>query len=133
MAAYEGAASSLLEALAAIGAAAGGIDPDAPLILVGGGARGRSWREVVGRLSGRSILVPDADELVAIGAAVQATAVLRGEDVVDVAGRWRTDAGTLLDPVQVDERRLEAIRAVRDAVAGAAALSGAHPAAATGP
>jgi xylulokinase len=69
---------------------------------------------VVGRLTGRAIAIPDAGELVAIGAAVQATAVLRGEDSAAVARRWDSAAGTRLDPVLVDHVRLERVRAVLD-------------------
>jgi xylulokinase len=123
MAAYEGAALSLLDAIEAIDAQSGGIDPSAPLILIGGGARGATWREVFGRLSGRPLLVPDADELVALGAAVQATAVWRDEDPVAVARRWGTQAGQSLEPVERDEDRLAAIRAVRDAVMNEPALT----------
>lgn len=127
MAAYEGAVASLLDALDAIGDAAGGLDPGAPIILVGGGARGLTWRDVARRLSGRPVLIPDADELVAIGAAVQATAVWRDESPATVARRWRTDAGTLHEPLPADDGRLREIRAVRDAVSAAKALSGSHP------
>ena len=124
MAAYEGAALSLLEALDAIGTSAGGLDPDAPLILVGGGSRGATWREVVGRLSGRPLVIPDLEEAVAVGAAVQATAVARDESPVGVARRWRTDAGTSLEPRAIDEPRLAEIRAVRAALTGGAPLPG---------
>lgn len=110
MAAYEGAVASLLVAFDAIDAAVGGLDRAAPLLLIGGGARGRTWREVVARLTGRAIQIPAAGELVAIGAAVQATAVLRGEPPSEVAARWGGAAGTLLDPVPVDEERLARIR-----------------------
>ena len=116
MAAYEGAVASLLEALASIGEAAGGMDDDAPIILIGGGARGRTWRDVVRRLSGRPVLIPNAEELVALGAAVQATAIWRGEPPAAVARRWHTDAGTLLDPLPRDDERLARIRAIRDVV-----------------
>jgi xylulokinase len=110
MAAYEGAVASLLVAFDAIGEAVGGLDASAPLLLIGGGARGRTWREVVGRLTGRAIQVPDAGELVAIGAAVQATAVLRREAPGEVAARWGNAAGILLEAVPVDEERLARIR-----------------------
>ena len=110
MAAYEGAVASLLVAFDAIGEAVGGLDPAAPLLLIGGGARGRTWRSVVGRLTGRAIQVPEAGELVAIGAAVQATAVLRGEAPDAVAARWDGAAGTLLEPVPIDQDRLARIR-----------------------
>lgn len=112
MAAYEGAVASLLMAFDAIGEAVGGLDPAAPLMLVGGGARGQTWRSVVRRLTGRTIQVPDNAELVAVGAAVQAAAVLRGEAPADVARRWGGSAGILLDPTPVDDERLSRIRAV---------------------
>lgn len=114
MAAYEGAVTSLLVAFDAIAEAVGGLDQAAPLMLIGGGARGRAWREAVGRLTGRAIAVPDAGELVAIGAAVQAAAVARGEDPAMVAHRWGSAAGTRLEPVPIDHVRLERVRAVVD-------------------
>jgi xylulokinase len=112
MAAYEGAVVSLLVAFDAIDEAVGGLDPAAPLLLIGGGARGRTWRTVVRRLTGRAIQVPEASELVAIGAAVQATAVLRGEALSEVAARWDGARGILLEPVPVDHERLARIRAL---------------------
>jgi xylulokinase len=112
MAAYEGAVASLLIAFDAIGDAVGGLDPDAPMLLIGGGARGRTWRSVVGRLTGRAVQVPDAAELVAIGAAAQATAILRGEPPEAVATRWGGAAGPLFDPVAIDDERLARIRAL---------------------
>ena len=124
MATYEGAVASLLEALDAIDVAAGGLDASAPLVLVGGGARGGTWRDVVRRLSGRPILIPEATELVALGAAVQATAIWRGESPADVARRWGTASGTLLDPLPRDDDRLAAIRSVRNAVVGDLTLAG---------
>ena len=124
MAAYEGAAGSLLEALDAIATQSGGLDPAAPLMVVGGGARGRTWIEVVRRLSGRPVLVPDAEELVAIGAAVQAAAIDGGEDPAAVAARWETSAGTRLDAVPRDDERMARIRALSAAVAGTPALAG---------
>ena len=124
MAAYEGAAVSLLDAIEAIAAQSGGMDPEAPLILIGGGARGRTWRSVFARLSGRPLLIPDAEELVALGAAVQATAVWRGEDPVEVAQRWGTQSGARLDAVTREDATLAQIRATREAVAASPVLSG---------
>jgi len=125
MAAYEGAIASLLEALEAIGDAMGGLDPAAPLVLVGGGAQGRTWRDVVRRLSGRPVLIPALEELVAVGAALQATVVWRDEAPDAVARRWRTSSGTQLEPEAADHPRLAEIRAIRDAVVATESLSGA--------
>lgn len=119
MAAYEGAVVSLLVAFDAIADAVGGLDPAAPLMLVGGGARGRTWRAAVGRLTGRAVQVPDAAELVAIGAAVQATAVLRGQSPTEIAARWGGAAGTRLDPIPVDQGRLALVRNALDELVAA--------------
>jgi xylulokinase len=118
MAAYEGAVASLVEAIDALAEQAGGLDDDAPLVVVGGGAAGTAWREVIGRLSGRPLLIPRAEELTAIGAAVQAAAVLSGDDPGAVARRWDTAAGEVVDPVPRDGERLARIRATREEMAG---------------
>jgi xylulokinase len=122
MAAYEGAAASLIEAIDALAAQSGGIDDDAPLVIVGGGSVGSAWREVIRRLSGRPLLVPNASELTALGAAVQATAASLGESPQDVATRWGTAGGTTFDPVEPDEETLDRIRSVRTALVGAGVL-----------
>jgi xylulokinase len=101
-AAYEGVVATLLEAAAIVGRQ-GDADPDAPLLLIGGGARGEVWRETISRLSGRRLLVPDSQELVAYGAAAQAAALLWGRPLGEVAAAWEGRQGMTLDPVNVDE------------------------------
>jgi len=113
LAAYQGAVLSLLEALEVIDAHSSGLDPEAPIVLIGGGARGATWRRVVRALSGRPVQIPEAEELVALGAAAQAAAVLGGEPPEGIARRWDTRRGTLLGPVERDTATLEHIRAVR--------------------
>ncbi len=118
LAAYEGAAYSLLTALDTLAALGSGLDPAAPLVLIGGGAQGPAWRSVIARLSGRPLLVPDATELVALGAAVQAAAVLAGEDPTAVAARWETTRGTTLEAVAKDDARLAVLAAAVAAAGG---------------
>ena len=113
MATYEGAIVSLLEALDIIDGCSSGIDKDAPLILIGGGARGETWQRVVQRLSGRAVSIPEATELVAIGAGVQAAATLQGATPVEVATHWRADRGTLLEPLARDTATIDRHRSVR--------------------
>jgi xylulokinase len=116
LAAYEGAAASLVEALDLIADQGSGLDPGAPLLLVGGGARGAVWQRVIARLSGRPVQVPDAEELVALGAAAQATACLSGEAPEEVARRWETRSGlTIPARAERDLETLHRIRAVREA------------------
>jgi xylulokinase len=119
LAAYEGAAASLVEALDLLAAQGSGLDPAAPLLLVGGGAHGKVWQRVVARLSGRPVEVPGAEELVALGAAAQAAACLSGEAPEEVARRWDTRAGITVDPpAERDTETLARIRATRDAALG---------------
>ena len=115
LAAYEGAAASLVEALSELSRLGSGLDPDAPLILIGGGARGAIWQRTVARLSGRRVQVPEADELVALGAAAQAAACLAGEQPQDVALRWGKSAGSQIEPDAPGGETLERIRAAREA------------------
>ncbi|MEU3790180.1 xylulokinase [Streptomyces fructofermentans] len=109
-AAYDGAVHSLLGALDLV------LDEDAdrsaPLLLIGGGARGRAWQETVRRLSGRPVQVPEAGELVALGAAAQAAGVLTGEDPAAVARRWNTARGPVLEAVERDDTALARIAGV---------------------
>ncbi|MEU8652280.1 xylulokinase [Streptomyces sp. NPDC048737] len=109
-AAYDGAVHSLLGALDLV------LDEDAdrtaPLLLIGGGARGTAWQQTVRRLSGRPVQIPDARELVALGAAAQAAGLLTGEDPAAVARRWNTARGPVLDAVERDEAALARIAGV---------------------
>ncbi|MGA4838127.1 xylulokinase [Streptomyces sp. G45] len=109
-AAYDGAVHALLGALDAV------LDADAdhsePLLLIGGGARGVAWQETVRRLSGRPVRIPEAGELVALGAAAQAAGLLSGEDPAAVARRWDTARGPLLEAVEQDEETLSRITQV---------------------
>lgn len=111
---YEGAATSLLTAVdQALAAGGEEATADVRLILIGGGARGQAWLDTVRRLSGRPVLVPEAEEFVALGAAAQAAALVTGERADEVARRWDTHAGRLYDPVPADEDTLERITEVR--------------------
>ncbi len=107
-AAYDGAVAALLDALDAFAGAGAPVDPAAPLVVIGGGARGAAWRETLARLSGRALAIPAAEELVALGAAVQAAAVLHDEHPRDVAARW-----ALAGPPVVEARPLDAGRRAR--------------------
>jgi xylulokinase len=119
LAAYEGAVASLVEALDLLAAVGSGLDPDAPVVLIGGGARGRVWQQTVARLAGRAVVVPDAEELVALGAAAQAAAVLTGEPAGEITRRWDTRRGATVEPpASPDVETLARIRGVREAAIG---------------
>ncbi|MGZ8786172.1 MAG: FGGY-family carbohydrate kinase, partial [Acidimicrobiia bacterium] len=117
LAAYEGAVLGLLDALDVIDRCSSGISPDAPIVLVGGGSKGETWRRVVGAMSGRRVEIPEAEELVALGAAAQAGAVLGGERPEEVARRWNTRRGTVLGSVPRNEEARDRISRVRELTA----------------
>ena len=69
------------------------------------------WQQTVARLSGRAVVVPEAEELVALGAAAQAAAVLTGEPADEIARRWDTRrARTVEPPASPDVETLARIR-----------------------
>jgi xylulokinase len=68
--------------------------------------------------------VPRDEELVAIGAAVQAAAILTGEDPAGVAARWETNAGVIHEPLPRDDERLGRIGALRSALIETPVLAG---------
>jgi xylulokinase len=94
-AAVEGVVCGLLDGLDALSAFA---PADGRLILVGGGARSRAYRQVLADLSGRAVLVPHGEEQVATGACVQAAAVASGVEPADVADRWKLGDGDVIVP-----------------------------------
>ena len=99
---YEGVIVSLLDAVDLLG-----VPDGAPLVLVGGGARGSAWRSVVRSLSGRTVIVPESEELVAMGAAAQAAALVTGEAPEEVARRWDVRRGETLEAVERDVETVE--------------------------
>ena len=101
LAAYQGAAGSLLLALQRISELAGNdklVDRTTPITVIGGGGQGRAWRQVIADLSGRPVLRPTRSELVATGAAVQAAALVTGDDPASVANRWDLEFEAPVEP-----------------------------------
>lgn len=114
-AAYEGVICSLLEGLDALVGA--GVDASSGrTLLVGGGARSRAYRHVLAALSGRGVTVPDAGELVATGACVQAAATLTGAGPTEVARAWGLGTGPTVEPDESVDA--DAIRAAYAAARG---------------
>lgn len=91
-AAVEGVVANLLAGAEALGELAGRV------LLIGGGARSAAYRQVVADLTGREVVVPREDELVACGAALQAATVLLGGDAQARAEAWGLGTGDTTEP-----------------------------------
>ena len=113
-AAVEGVVCNLLAGAEALGPGCA----HGRVFLIGGAARSLAYRRVVADLTGRAVLVPNDDELVAAGAAVQAAAIHHGRDFSRIADAWELGRGETVEPDDGVDR--VAIRAAyADAVAGA--------------
>ena len=91
--AYEGVVYSLVQSLEVLNEHSSGILSDSPILLVGGGSKGKIWQDTIVRFSGRDILIPKSDELVAYGAASQAAGILNNENAIDISTRWNIADG----------------------------------------
>ncbi len=94
--AHDGVLCGLLggvDALERVGATIGG-----RVFLIGGGSRSVAYRQRCADLLGQSIIVPDADETVAAGAAVQAAVVAMGTSFAGMSESWRLGTGTAVAP-----------------------------------
>jgi xylulokinase len=96
-AAVEGVVCNLLAGADALARWEPGVTEGAT-VLVGGGARSAAYRQVVADLTGRPVVIPDDDELVARGAALQAAAVLEGTTVDAVLAAWGPGERTVVEP-----------------------------------
>ncbi len=95
-AAHDGVLCGLFAGVDALVAA--GVGASGTLHLIGGGARSAAYRQRAADLRGASIVVPDADETVATGAAAQAAAVATGSSIADLTSAWGLGAGTTVEP-----------------------------------
>lgn len=95
--AFEGVVCGLLEGLDGL-AAAGVPTEEGRMVLVGGGARSAAYRRVLADLALRPVTVPDHDEIVAAGAAVQAAVLASGSGAEQITGAWGLGDGTVVEP-----------------------------------
>lgn len=87
LSAFEGVALGLVRGERMLRAQ--GIEVTGRTLLIGGGARARAYRQVIADLTGRPALTVDAPEGTARGAAIQASAVVRGVSVSAVTREWQ--------------------------------------------
>ena len=98
-AAHDGVLCSLLEGVNRLRDAGVPVDNGSRLRLIGGGARSAAYRQRCADLYGAPITVPNADEAVATGAAVQAAVVASGTDPQAFVAAWGLGDGEQVDPL----------------------------------
>ena len=96
LAAYDGVLGGLLGGRDALVAAS--VDVSGRVILIGGGARSHAYRQRAADLTGQPVYIPDEDETVATGAAVQAAAVACGAEFSEISGSWNLRRSTMIEP-----------------------------------
>lgn len=94
--AHDGVICGLLDGRDALVAC--GVPVDGRQFLVGGGARSAAYQQRCADLAATTITVPDADETVATGAAVQAAAVFSERPPTEIASVWGCGAGRSIEP-----------------------------------
>jgi len=112
LAAHDGVLCGLLDGLDALCDL--GASLDGRTFLVGGGSRSAAYRQRAADLAAAPITIPDTDETVSTGAAVQAAAVATGAEIERIATQWNLGIGTTTAPACSTHRR----RGVYGAAAG---------------
>ena len=97
LAAHDGVLCGLLGGVDALRAVGATIDGRA--FLVGGGSRSAAYRQRAADLLEAPVVIPDTDETVATGAAVQAAGLVSGASFTAVGERWQLGAGQTIEPV----------------------------------
>jgi xylulokinase len=113
-AAHDGVLCGLFAGIDALRSA--GVVADGRLHLIGGGARAVTYRQRAADLAGDAVVVPDNNEVVALGAAVQAAATYTQASASSFAEPWCLGAGLVVEPR--DAAGGGAVRLAYDAIAG---------------
>jgi xylulokinase len=97
LAAHDGVLCGLLDGLDALRAV--GATVDGRIFLIGGGSRSPAYRQRCADLTQAAVVVPETDETVAAGAAVQAAAAATGAPLHEITVRWSLGAGSTVEPL----------------------------------
>lgn len=95
-AAHDGVLCGVLSGLDALQAAR--VPSDGKLHLIGGGARAAAYRQRCADLHGQPIVVPEAHESVAAGAAVLAASLVEDQTADEIASTWSLGQGPTVEP-----------------------------------
>lgn len=114
-AAFEGVICGLLDGLDALRAV--DVRAEGRCFVIGGGAQSRAYVQILADLAQRAVTIVHDDELVALGACVQAAGRATGQPIADVHAAWNLGRGTDVEPSIGLDAALEVLAAyasVRD-------------------
>jgi xylulokinase len=92
-----------------------GVPWNGRLILTGGAARSKAYRQILADLTGRTVWICSLTETAAAGAAVQAAAALTGTSTDEVAAAWAPRLEIAAEPIATDNTAVR--QAYRNALA----------------
>ena len=95
-AAFEGVICGLLDGFDALQAV--DVRAEGRCFVIGGGARSAAYVQILADLTQRTVTVVTDDELVALGACVQAGARVAGRPILEVQAAWSLGRGTPIEP-----------------------------------
>ncbi len=116
--AFEGVVCGLLDGLDAL--AAVDVAVHRRCYVIGGGTRSTAYVQILADLAQRAVTLVADDELVALGACVQAAARATGQPIADVQAAWKLGRGREVEPsISADAavETLEAYARLRDGLA----------------
>jgi xylulokinase len=94
------------------------------IVLVGGGSAHATWQQAIADATQLPVTVMGGREHVALGAAIQAAAIVTGQPVAEISDRWRPGVATVAHPRAdfADRFRLDERQALIDVERARAAI-----------
>lgn len=95
-----------------------GFKDDGRIVVTGGGAKSRAYRQILADLTGKTIWVSPVGETAAAGAAIQAAAAVLGCTNAEMADRWNVPFASVAEPQQDARHVLDAYVTYSQALSG---------------
>jgi len=95
-----------------------GFSDEGRIVVTGGGAKSRAYRQILADLTGKPVWVSPVEETAAAGAAIQAAAAVLGSTNADMAERWSLPFVKVAEPQQDARHVLDAYVNYANALSG---------------
>ena len=95
-----------------------GFTDDGRIVVTGGGAKSRAYRQILADLTGKPVWISPVGETAAAGAAIQAAAAVLGCTNIEMADRWSVPLEKVAEPQQDARHVLDAYVTYANALSG---------------